>query len=55
MSEIEIEEAVDTIFVRRGDIEVQVTIFAKEPHEGYVRISTGPDAMVRTHPIRVIK
>lgn len=55
MPGITIEEAVasDSVFIRRGEVEVQVTIFEKEPHEGYVRINTPGN--VRTYPIRVIR
>lgn len=49
------EQDEDTVFIRRGDVEVQVTIFTEEPHEGYVRIVTGPGSVPRTYPLRTIK
>lgn len=46
------EQDEETVFIRRGDVEVQVTIFEKEPCEGYVRIRGDSSTVARTYPIR---
>jgi len=48
-------DAPEVVVIRRGDIEVTVTIYEKEPHEGHVRISTGSGSIARTYPLRLIE
>jgi hypothetical protein len=44
----------ERVIIKREDVEVQVTIFEKEPHEGFVRIWNGDGTIPRTYPIKVI-